>query len=203
MDLALALARVAADQGDVPVGAVLLDSQGRVKGQGYNRRQAQGSPLAHAEIEAITQAGGIDTSHLVGSGDGQEHPSHPGHSSHPGHPFHQGRDSVGSPTDLKIPSLPDQGLEVHLIHRGTAGWNLSGCTLVVTLEPCPMCAGAILACHLSRVVFGAWDPKMGACGSVWDILRDPHIGPNAEVIGGVEEGACADLLRDFFTSHRE
>lgn len=197
MDLALALARIAADQGDVPVGAVLLDSQGRVIGQGYNRRQAQGRPLAHAEVEAITQAGGADTLPQGCSGVGQEQPPHPGHSSHPG------ADPAGSPTDLKAPSHPDRGIGERPIHRGTEGWNFSGCTLVVTLEPCPMCAGAILACHLDRVVFGAWDPKMGACGSVWDILRDPHIGPTAEVIGGVEEAACADLLRNFFTSHRE
>ena len=70
-------------------------------------------------------------------------------------------------------------------------WNLADCTLVVTLEPCPMCAGACLQTHIGRIVFGAWDAKLGACGSVWDIPRDPHIGHSPEVIGGVREGECA------------
>ena len=77
-------------------------------------------------------------------------------------------------------------------------WNLSDCTLVVTLEPCPMCAGAILQTHISRVVFGAWDSKLGACGSVWDILRDPHIGSHPQVFGSVCESQCAQILSDFF-----
>ena len=81
-------------------------------------------------------------------------------------------------------------------------WNLSDCTLVVTLEPCPMCAGAILQTRLKRVIFGAWDAKLGACGSVWDILRDPHIGSHPEVIGSVCESECAQLLRNFFENHR-
>lgn len=81
-------------------------------------------------------------------------------------------------------------------------WNLSNCTLVVTLEPCPMCAGAILQTRLKCVVFGAWDAKLGACGSVWDILRDPHVGSQPEVIGSVCEEACAQLLSDFFANRR-
>lgn len=81
-------------------------------------------------------------------------------------------------------------------------WNLSDCTLVVTLEPCPMCAGAILQTRLKRVIFGAWDAKLGACGSVWDILRDPHVGSHPEVIGSVCESECAQLLRNFFENHR-
>lgn len=81
-------------------------------------------------------------------------------------------------------------------------WNLSDCTLVVTLEPCPMCAGAILQTRLRRVIFGAWDAKLGACGSVWDILRDPHVGSHPEVIGSVCESECAQLLRNFFENHR-
>lgn len=81
-------------------------------------------------------------------------------------------------------------------------WNLSDCTLVVTLEPCPMCAGAVLQTRLKRVIFGAWDAKLGACGSVWDILRDPHIGSHPEVIGSVCESECAQLLRNFFENHR-
>lgn len=81
-------------------------------------------------------------------------------------------------------------------------WNLSDCTLVVTLEPCPMCAGAVLQTRLKRVIFGAWDAKLGACGSVWDILRDPHVGSYPEVIGSVCESECAQLLRNFFENHR-
>lgn len=81
-------------------------------------------------------------------------------------------------------------------------WNLSDCTLVVTLEPCPMCAGAILQTRLRRVIFGAWDAKLGACGSVWDILRDRHVGSYPEVIGSVCEFECAQLLRNFFENHR-
>lgn len=81
-------------------------------------------------------------------------------------------------------------------------WNLAGCTLVVTLEPCPMCAGACLQTRIGRIVFGAWDAKLGACGSVWDIPRDPHIGHVPEVIGGVNEAECAALLADFFAGRR-
>ena len=84
--------------------------------------------------------------------------------------------------------------------RGT--WNLEDCTLIVTLEPCPMCAGAIVSAHMGRVVFGAWDEKMGALGSVWDIARDPHVGFQPEVIGGVREGECAAVLTEFFAARR-
>ncbi|KFI60139.1 nucleoside deaminase [Bifidobacterium gallicum] len=77
-------------------------------------------------------------------------------------------------------------------------WNLEDCTLVVTLEPCPMCAGACLQTHVGRIVFGAWDAKLGACGSVWDLPRDPHIGAHPEVYGGIRESECAQLLTAFF-----
>lgn len=80
---------------------------------------------------------------------------------------------------------------------------LTGCTLVVTLEPCTMCAAVILAARVSRVVFGAWDPKAGAAGSVYDLLRDgrlPH--PVPEVISGVREAECAELLQEFFAERR-
>lgn len=77
-------------------------------------------------------------------------------------------------------------------------WNLEDCTLAVTLEPCPMCAGAIAQAHIKHVVFGAWNPKMGACGSVWDILRDPHIGSLPSVRGGVRRKECEELLGTFF-----
>lgn len=81
-------------------------------------------------------------------------------------------------------------------------WNLADCTLVVTLEPCPMCAGACLQTHVGRIVFGAWDAKLGACGSVWDIPRDPHIGHAPEVYGGVLEQESVKLLADFFADRR-
>ncbi|SEC14028.1 tRNA adenosine(34) deaminase TadA [Microbacterium hydrocarbonoxydans] len=81
-------------------------------------------------------------------------------------------------------------------------WNLEGHTLVVTLEPCVMCAGAILQARISRVVFGAWDDKAGAAGSMYDVLRDRRLPYRAEVIGGVEADAAGALLRDFFERRR-
>lgn len=81
-------------------------------------------------------------------------------------------------------------------------WNLADCTLVVTLEPCPMCAGACIQTHIGTIVFGAWDAKLGACGSVWDIPRDPHIGHAPEVHGGILERECQTLLTDFFAARR-
>lgn len=81
-------------------------------------------------------------------------------------------------------------------------WNLSGCTLVVTLEPCLMCAGALLQARVSRVVFGAWDDKAGAAGSVYDVVRDRRLPYRAEVIGGVREDEAAALLRAFFDPRR-
>ena len=81
-------------------------------------------------------------------------------------------------------------------HRGA--WRLEECTLVITLEPCVMCAGAILSSRIPTVVFGAWDEKAGAAGSLFDLLRDRRLNHRVEVIGGVEEAACALLLREFF-----
>lgn len=81
-------------------------------------------------------------------------------------------------------------------------WRLGGCTLVVTLEPCAMCAGAAVLSRVDRVVFGAWDPKAGACGSVWDLPRDRRALHRAEVVGGVLEQECAALLLDFFGDRR-
>lgn len=141
MRCALDLARRAAEHGDVPVGAVVLDAQGHIAGEGWNTREVDGDPLAHAEIAAMREAA--------------EH-----------------------------------------------GWNLADCTLVVTLEPCPMCAGACVQTHIGRIVFGAWDAKLGACGSVWDIPRDPHVGSMPEVYGGVMERECAQVLSDFFAARR-
>lgn len=86
--------------------------------------------------------------------------------------------------------------------RVRGGWNLSGCTLVVTLEPCTMCAGAIVNSRISRVVFGAWDEKAGAAGSVRDVLRDARLNHTVEVIGGVLEDEAAMQLRDWFAQRR-
>ena len=82
------------------------------------------------------------------------------------------------------------------------GWRLEDCTLVVTLEPCVMCAGALMLARVGRVVLGAWDPKAGACGSVWDLVRDRRATHRVEVIGGVREQECSQILLDFFAGHR-
>lgn len=81
-------------------------------------------------------------------------------------------------------------------------WRLTGCTLAVTVEPCTMCAGAIGLARVERVVFGAWEPKTGAAGSLWDVLRDRRLAHRPEVVGGVLEAECAALLEDFFSGHR-
>lgn len=143
MRSALDLAALAQDGGDVPVGALVLDPGGTVIGSGYNRREADADPTAHAEILALREAGAA---------------------------------------------------------LGT--WNLADCTLVVTLEPCTMCAGAIVQSRLRRVVFGAWEPKTGACGSVRDVVRDSRLNHQVEVVAGVEEGEVAAQLRTFFAQRR-
>ena len=100
---------------------------------------------------------------------------------------------------------PTAHAEVEVIRaaaRSAGGWRLDGCTLVVTLEPCTMCAGAILLARLDRLVYGAADPKAGAAGSLWDVLRDRRLGPTPEVIGGVLEAECGGMLRDFFAARR-
>lgn len=143
MQRALELAAEAADAAEIPVGAVVLDADGRVLAEGRNTREATHDPTGHAEIEAIRAAASV---------------------------------------------------------RGS--WNLDGCTLVVTLEPCVMCAGAILQARIGRVVFGAWDDKAGAAGSMYDVLRDRRLPYRAEVIGGVDEHASIALLRAFFEDRR-
>ncbi|CCH79851.1 tRNA-specific adenosine deaminase [Nostocoides japonicum T1-X7] len=140
------MARRTAESGDVPVGAIVVDSLGVVVGRGRNAREAATSgfdPTAHAEVVALRAAA-----------------------------------------------------------RSLGRWRLDGCTLAVTLEPCPMCAGALMLARVSRVVFGAWDPKLGACGSVWDIPRDRRATHRAEVVGGIREAECAALLLDFFAGQR-
>ena len=139
----LALSEARKSRFDVPVGAVIVDSQGQFLSTGHNQREANSDASGHAEIEAIRSAG-----------------------------------------------------------RELRDWRLGGCTLVVSLEPCLMCAGAIVNSRISRVVFGAWDLKRGASGSLYDVLRDPRLGRPIEVLGGVLEQECAALLSDFFTSQR-
>lgn len=82
------------------------------------------------------------------------------------------------------------------------GWRLEGATLVVTLEPCTMCAGALVLARISRLVFGAWEPKTGAVGSLWDVVRDRRLNHRPQVQGGVLEDECAQLLTTFFDTHR-
>jgi tRNA(adenine34) deaminase len=139
MRLAIDVARSATESGDVPVGAVIINSEGIVIGKGFNEREADNDPTAHAEIVAIRAA----ASRLQKS-------------------------------------------------------RLDGCTLIVTLEPCAMCAGAIAQSRISHLVFGAWDEKAGAVGSVWDVLRDPRSIFKVEVTAGVLEKESAELLTDFF-----
>jgi tRNA(adenine34) deaminase len=86
--------------------------------------------------------------------------------------------------------------------RSVGGWRLDGLTLIVTLEPCTMCAGAITAARLSRVVFGAADPRAGAVGSLWDVVRDQRLAPVPEVIGEVLADECLNVIRRFFSEHR-
>ncbi|WP_076258550.1 nucleoside deaminase [Intrasporangium flavum] len=106
------------------------------------------------------------------------------------------REAVGDPTGhAEVVALREAAAS-----RGT--WRLDGCTLVVTLEPCVMCAGAAMQARVERVVFGAWDPKAGACGSVWDLTRDPLATHNVDVVGGVRAGESAELLVDFFEGRR-
>ena len=96
------------------------------------------------------------------------------------------------------PTLHAEVVAIRQAAAKTGDWHLSDCTLIVTLEPCVMCAGAILAARLPTVVFGAWDAKAGAAGSVYDVLRDRRLNHRVEVFPGINEHACGNILRDFF-----
>ncbi len=85
---------------------------------------------------------------------------------------------------------------------GSGGWRLDGCTLIVTVEPCTMCAGAMVLARVSTLVFGAWEPKTGAVGSLWDVVRDPRLNHRLEVYPGVLAEECGALLREFFVRQR-
>jgi tRNA(adenine34) deaminase len=100
---------------------------------------------------------------------------------------------------------PTAHAEVVALRQAAAArgsWNLDGCTLTVTLEPCVMCAGAVLQSHISRLVFGAWDDKAGAAGSLYDVVRDRRLPVRAEVVSGVRADEAARLLRAFFDARR-
>ena len=142
MELAIAEAEKAGALGEVPIGAVIV-RDGEVVGRGYNRREIDGDPLAHAELLAIREAA----------------------------------ERVG-------------------------GWRLVGCTMYVTLEPCAMCAGALVNSRVERLVFGARDPKAGYCGSLGDLVRDPRLNHRLEVTEGVAAEECGHLLRAFFRALR-
>ena len=193
MRRALVLADMAARAGDVPVGAVVLDAQGRLIGEGYNTREAEGDPLAHAEIIAMRQAAGQVAGQVGGRAAAQDGAQVGAQVAAQVGGTHTAAPSV--PSVLPVPQSAAQP-------PSGRSWNLADCTLIVTLEPCPMCAGACVATHIGRIVFGAWDPKLGACGSVWDIPRDPHIGHSPEVFGGIRQEECAAALADFFAARR-
>lgn len=142
MALALDLARAAAAQGEVPVGALVV-SDGEIVGRGYNRPIGGHDPTAHAEVMAL-------------------------------------RDAATRLGNYRMP----------------------GCTLYVTLEPCIMCAGAIMHARIARVVFGACDPKTGAAGSVVDLFAESRLNHHAVVTGGVLADACGALLSEFFAARR-
>lgn len=109
---------------------------------------------------------------------------------------HNAREAAGDPT---------AHAEIVALRAAAAAlgrWRLDDCTLVVTLEPCLMCAGAAVLARIPRLVLGAWDPKAGACGSQWDVVRDRRLNHRIEVVGGVREGECGGLLREFFDQRR-
>jgi tRNA(adenine34) deaminase len=101
------------------------------------------------------------------------------------------------------PTAHAEVLALRAAARQVGAWRLEGCILVVTLEPCAMCAGAAVLARVARVVFGAHDPKAGAVGSLWDVVRDPRLNHRPEVVGGVLADECGALIRDFFAEHRQ
>ncbi len=143
MSLALAEARLAGAEGEVPVGAIVVAS-GQIIGRGRNGRERLEDPTAHAEVAALRAAA-----------------------------------------------------------RALGRWRLSGCALYVTLEPCFMCAGALVNSRVERLVFAARDPKAGAVGSLADVCRDTRLNHQLQVTGGVLEAECGALLRDFFRQRRK
>nr|WP_275414262.1 nucleoside deaminase [Asanoa ishikariensis] len=112
-----------------------------------------------------------------------------------------GKEIAVGHNERELTGDPTAHAEIVAMRRAAAalgGWRLDGCTLVVTLEPCTMCAGALVLARVSTVVFGAWEPKTGAVGSLWDVVRDRRLTHRPEVYGGVLATEAADLLRRFF-----
>ena len=110
---------------------------------------------------------------------------------------HNLREATGDPLGhAEVVALRDAA-------EAVGAWRLTGATLVVTLEPCTMCAGALVLARVARLVYGAEDPKAGAVGSLWDVVRDRRLNHRPEVVGGVRAGECADLLQGFFRGHRD
>ena len=109
---------------------------------------------------------------------------------------HNAREAAADPT------AHAEVLVLRAAGAALGSWQLTGCTLAITLEPCTMCAGAIVLARIDRVVFGAWDPKAGAAGSLRDVLRDRRLNHRPEVVGGVREAECAALLEEFFAGRR-
>jgi tRNA(adenine34) deaminase len=103
---------------------------------------------------------------------------------------------------LRDPTAHAEVLALRSAGAALGGWRLTGCTLVVTLEPCTMCAGAVVLSRVARLVLGAWDPKAGAAGSVRDVVRDSRLNHRAEVVGGVLAAECGALLQEFFSARR-
>lgn len=176
MRLAVAEASAAGERGDVPIGAVLLDADGAVLAAAGNERELTGDPTAHAELLVLRRA-----VEARGSGAGV-------------------RGSGAQSTSAGAASGGDWGVECAPVPRG--GWRLEDCTLVVTLEPCTMCAGAIVNARVGRLVFGAFDPKAGAVSSVRDVVRDPRLNHRVEVTSGVLAEECGALLQAFFEARR-
>ena len=112
-----------------------------------------------------------------------------------------GTELAAAGNERELTGDPTAHAEITALRRAavlTGSWRLEGCTLVVTLEPCTMCAGALVLARVSRLVFGAWEPKTGAVGSLWDVVRDRRLNHRPEVYAGVLETECAELLRSFF-----
>ena len=103
---------------------------------------------------------------------------------------------------LRDPTAHAEVVALRRAGAALAAWQLSGCTLVVTVEPCTMCAGALVLARVARLVFGAWDPKAGAVGSLWDVVRDRRLNHRPEVVAGVRESECAQLVAAFFADRR-
>ena len=116
-----------------------------------------------------------------------------------------GQELAATHNERELTGDPTAHAEIVALRRAAAAvgdWRLDGCTLVVTLEPCTMCAGAIVLARIATVVFGAWEPKTGAVGSLWDVVRDRRLNHRPEVYSGVLEAECAELMRRFFDPQR-